>query len=247
MHSNHIFLKSSPLFSALSDEKIESLLEQANIIKCTKGRVLFLSDEPATHFYFLKFGWIKLFRETLDGAESIVDVLNDGHIFGESAMFSEDLYTYGAEAVEPSEVISLPLSMIKNELDTNLYFAKSFIRFLSDSRDNKEHEIEHRSLQTAPQRIGCFLLRLTDQKKKGPLTIHLPYDKTLVAKRLGMQPETFSRALTKLREETGIRIKGSTVEMDSITQLQEFTCSACSSGFPCRDLAKKGTCVGEHH
>jgi CRP-like cAMP-binding protein len=92
-------------------------------------------------------------------------------------------------------------------------------------------------VQNAPQRIGCFLLRLANQTAlDNTITIHLPYDKTLVASRLGMQPETFSRALAKLKEKTGIRIKGATIEMESLNQLSDFSCAACSSSFPCKDL-----------
>ena len=106
-------------------------------------------------------------------------------------------------------------------------------------RRQQDRELEHRTIQNAPQRIGCFLLRLADQSKTGPVTIHLPYDKTLVASRLGMQPETFSRALSKLKSQTGITIKGATIEMDSLNQLVEFSCAACSSEFPCKDLTAK--------
>jgi len=52
-----------------------------------------------------------------------------------------------------------------------------------------------------------------------------------------MQPETFSRALSKLEEKTGIRIQGATIEIDNIEQLSTYSCAACSSEFPCKDIA----------
>lgn len=103
-------------------------------------------------------------------------------------------------------------------------------------RRQQDRELEHRTIQNAPQRIGCFLLRLTNQEEEGSVKIHLPYDKTLVASRLGMQPETFSRALNKLKDKTGIRVKGATVELDNLEQLTSYSCSACSSEFPCKDI-----------
>ena len=106
-------------------------------------------------------------------------------------------------------------------------------------RRRQDQELEHRTIQNAPQRIGCFLLRLTRQDAEGPVTIHLPYDKTLVASRLGMQPETFSRALAKLRDATGITVRGATIEMDSLDRLVRYSCAACSSEFPCQDLNAK--------
>lgn len=79
-------------------------------------------------------------------------------------------------------------------------------------------------------------MRLADSDSKGPVTIHLPYDKTLLAARLGMQPETFSRALAKLKEQTGIRVKGAVVELDNLEQLINYSCQVCSSEFPCKDV-----------
>ena len=68
------------------------------------------------------------------------------------------------------------------------------------------------------------------------VTITLPYDKTLIASRLGMKPETFSRALAKLKQETQIEIKGPMVTIKDMQRLISFTCNHCSSSFPCEDL-----------
>jgi CRP-like cAMP-binding protein len=132
--------------------------------------------------------------------------------------------------------VSLPLEPLKTELESNNKIALNMLKSMAAKRRQQERELEHISIQNASQRIGCFLLRLTDQNNKGPSTIHLPYDKTLVAARLGMQPETFSRALAKLRTQTGIHIKGSTIELESIQQLSSYSCTACTAEFPCNDL-----------
>jgi CRP-like cAMP-binding protein len=91
-------------------------------------------------------------------------------------------------------------------------------------------------VQSAPQRIGCFLLRLCKAQEEGEVTLHLPYDKTLIAARLGMKPETFSRALTRLRQESDIEVKGATVSIPDIQRLVGYTCNACSNAYPCKDL-----------
>ena len=51
--------------------------------------------------------------------------------------------------------------------------------------------------------------------------IRLPYDKFLVAGRLSMKPETFSRALASLREH-GVRTDGNLVSIDDVAALQRF-------------------------
>lgn len=230
------------LFDSCSQLFKTRLAEKSQSVILGKGQVLFMNGDPADRFYVIQNGWIKLFRETLDGAQAVVDILTTGHMFGETCLFQEDAYPFSAEAAEGSVLLSLPLALLKSEIETNPAFALAMLSSMARYRRQQDQELEHRTLQNAPQRIGCFLLRLADQDSTGPVTLHLPYDKMLVASRLGMQPETFSRALAKLKEATGIQIKGATIEMKDVSQLVKFSCSACSAEFPCSDLAGKKSC-----
>ena len=236
MNTDLDLVKKINIFKSLDDSAIERLVQNAVETGHRKGKIFFIHGDEATRFYYIKSGWIKLFRETLDGDQAVVDILPAGHIFGETSIFENDIYPYSAEAVEPTEVISFPLANLKSEIENNNKLALSMLNAMARYRRQQDQEIEHRVIQNAPQRIGCFLLRLVQQDENGPVKIHLPYDKTLLASRLGMQPETFSRALSKLKKETGITVSGSTIEMDSINRLVHFSCSACSSEFPCKDL-----------
>lgn len=229
-------LKSLKLFGVCDDSYISDLARQSRTISCNKGYVLFLHEEQAEKFYIVTKGWIKLFRETLDGSQAVVDILPEGHMFGETSIFQEGVYPYSAEAVEPTEIIVLPISMLKTEIELNQKLALNMLSAMARYRRQQDQEIEHRALQNAPQRIGCFLLRLADQASDGQVVINLPYDKTLVASRLGMQPETFSRALAKLKDATGIEVSGATIKCENLDQLSSYSCSACSSEFPCQDL-----------
>lgn len=229
-------IESHPIFKGLPKEVTATFAASARAQHYPKGKILFLQQDKAESFYIIATGWVKLFRETFDGDEAVIDVLNEGCIFGETAIFEDGIHHNSAQSIEDTMLLSLPLSLLKqqmiqsNELSMKMFGAMSRYRRLQDQ------ELEHRDLQSAPQRIGCFLLRLCNQDQLGPITLHLPYDKSLIAARLGMKPETFSRALTRLRRETGIRINGSTVIMDGLSQLTSYSCSACSSTFPCEDI-----------
>ncbi len=232
-------LISVPLFKSLQDDTLENLIRTASSSMHPKKKILFIHEEKAERFFLIKSGWVKLFRETLEGDQAVIDILTRGHLFGEMSVFDGGLYPYSAEVVEKSEIISLPTHILKSEIENNHKFAVAFLNAMATSRNRQDHEIEHRVIQNASQRIGCFLLRLDkNEREEGLIKIHLPYDKTLVAARLGMQPETFSRALSKLKKETGIRVKGSYIEMDSLDPLSNYSCVACSSEFPCRDLSE---------
>lgn len=233
------------LFQSCPDGVLEKLAAGAKVIEAGKGQLLFSNEDDATNYYIVIKGWVKLYRETLDGAQAVVDILTTNHLFGETSIFQDDKYPYSAEATEPTTLISLPLKALKDAIENEPKIAMSMLSSMALYRKQQDNELEHRTLQNAPQRIGCFLLRLADQNSPGPVTIYLPYDKTLVASRLGMQPETFSRALAKLKKETGLRVKGATIEVDNILTLSRYACAACSSEFPCHDLKKSPLKVAE--
>jgi len=231
-----VILKTESLFQDCAEPVLTQLAAQGRIISADKGQILFVNHEEAESFYIVVSGWIKLFRETLDGAQAVVDILPQGHIFGETSIFENGEYPYSAEATENMQLLVLPLKLLKQEIENNPQMALKMLSAMARYRKQQDREIEHRTLQNAPQRIGCFLLRLANQDAQGNVKIHLPYDKTLLASRLGMQPETFSRALSKLKEKTGIKVNGATIEMDSLDQLVQYSCAACSSEFPCKDI-----------
>lgn len=232
-------IKSLSVFASSQVTFLDHLAQQSQVQKLQKAQVLFINEQEAERFYVVKKGWIKIFRETLDGTQAVVDILNEDSIFGETAIFQDDIYPYSAEATELSEVISMPIALLKQEIDDNPKFAFDMLASMARFRRLQDQELEHRTIQNASQRIGCFILRLADQGSDGKTVVNLPYDKTLVASLLGMQPETFSRALGKLKSETGITIKGATITMDDLSNLSNYSCAACSSEFPCKDIQKK--------
>lgn len=230
-------LKNISFFNFFSEETLKKIEQRASVVNHPKGNILFVNNDHADHFYIVQSGWIKLYRETIDGAQSIIDILTFNQIFGETSIFQDDTFPFTAEAAEDSTVIVLPLHLLKSEIEHNTKLAMTMMSSMARYRKQQDQEIENRTLKNAPQRIGCFLLRLIEQRdKQKDLCIRLPYDKTLVASRLGMQPETFSRALNKLKQEIQMSVQGRDIIINDVQELVHYTCSACTSEYPCNDL-----------
>lgn len=223
------------VFRTIRPQTKVSLAAASRAQNFAKGKIIFMYEDEASWFYFLESGWIKLFRETLDGDEAILDVLPPGSLFGEMAFYEGGTYSYGAEAIEDCRIVSFPLGFLDREVQENPAFAVNFLRHAAGKSLAKDKEIELRSVQNAPQRIGCFLLRLCSENEGNSKTLHLAWEKSLIAARLGMTPETFSRSLAKLQKDVGIRIKGPTIEIPDVGALVRYTCASCSNVFPCEN------------
>lgn len=229
-------LKRLPLFSNMNSSLFTAFCQAAQIQRLQKGTTLFLQDGPSEWFYVITSGWVKLFTETLDGDEAVIDMLTAGHVVGETGILEDGLHTFGAATVEPVTLLRLPSSLLKSAVAEDHNTALAMLGSLSRHRQRQTREIESLTLQNASQRIGCFLLRLCDPDLENPITLTLPYDKSLIAARLGMKSETFSRALNKLRAETNIAVKGAVVTVPDVQTLSMYVCSACSNEYPCKDM-----------
>lgn len=215
-------LRGASLFSNLSEEDISCFHDAAHARTYKKGKILYLQDEPAEFFYVICGGWIKLFYTMPEGEEVIVDMLTTGHMAGESAIFEQGRHTSNAQVVEDAQLLSIPSKLLKDRISLSPTLALSMLS--SMSRHHRRHygAIALNAMQSAPQRIGSFLLRLCPVDKKKGIILHLPYDKALIAYTLGMKGATFSRALNILRQKTGMRMRGSRVEIDSTARLVKF-------------------------
>jgi CRP/FNR family transcriptional activator FtrB len=94
-------------------------------------------------------------------------------------------------------------------------------------------QIKDLKLNSATERLGCYLLALGEQRgagTDGPVTVTLPVEKALLATRLGTTPENLSRAFANLRP-AGVRTSGCTVTITDMAQLR----TACASGPPIPD------------
>ncbi|MDX2027952.1 MAG: Crp/Fnr family transcriptional regulator [Alphaproteobacteria bacterium] len=196
-----------------------------------KEKFYILRRNRQNFFYVICGGWIKLFHTTQEGEEIVVDMLTAGHMVGESAIFEHGHHTSSAQVVEDVQLLSIPAKMLKEQIRLSPTLALSMLS--SMSRHHRRHygEIALNAMQSAPQRIGTFLLRLCPRDEKKGIVFHLPYDKTLIAYTLGMKGATFSRALNILRQKTGIRIMGTRIEIDSVEQLIKFVYGSLASKY----------------
>jgi CRP/FNR family transcriptional regulator, dissimilatory nitrate respiration regulator len=215
-------LRAASLFSNLSDEEFACFQQAAQPRHYEKGKILYLQDNPAEFFYVICSGWIKLFHTTPEGDEVVIDMLTTGHLVGESAVFEHGNHTSNAQVVEDVHLLSIPSKVLKDQIRLSPSLALSMLASMLQRHRRHYDAIALNVMQSAPQRIGYFLLRLCPINKRKNIVFDLPYDKALIAHTLGMKSATFSRALNILRQKTDIRINGTRIEIDSVEQLTKF-------------------------
>jgi CRP-like cAMP-binding protein len=173
-------------------------------------------------------GWVKLSRHTSEGEEAIINLLTRGHLLGDSAIATETPYPYSAHAAEQTSVLEINGGAFRALCIKHPHLTTQIMRSMSDELKNSRAETEHLSLMTAPQRVGCLLLQMSSGMHGKGGTFTFPYDKSLAAAKLGMTPETFSRALSHLKP-AGVMVKGSEINIKNFHELINYVCNHCSA------------------
>lgn len=223
-----------PFLEGIEQQVGERLAQATQEMAAARGEVLCRFGEKAEYLFLIKSGWVKLCRQTADGEEAILNVVGAGYVIGEGAVLGGGELSYTAQAVDACTFCRIPAAALGDALAASHQLSLNFLKILSRHGQRQEDEIEHLTMQKAPQRIGCFLLEMSGRQAEGRAEYDLPFDKSLLAAKLGMKPETFSRALAQLREH-GVQVTQRRVVIDDIAALSDYTCAACSGTYPCDD------------
>lgn len=201
-----------PLLAGLAPEAVRALLAEAQLQLAERHTVLFHQGEPATRFYVLLDGWVKLHRTGRDGEESVIAVVARGESFAEAAIFASQRYPVTATVVADARLLAIPGPAFLGRLRADPELGINMLASMSRRLRGLVRQVEQLSTRSALERLAEFLLHLCPEPGEGGASLRLPLDKHLIAARLGMQPETFSRALARLRP-LGVTSRGDRIEI----------------------------------
>ncbi len=214
-------LRQVPLFHDLSDPELQDIVGGALPREYPRGKVLFQHGERASAFYIILDGLVKVMRHAPDGSEVILGVFGRGNAIAEASVFLEGIYPATAELAADSRLLRIPIPHFREVLLRNAHLALSMLKAAYHRISYLVSELEHLKSQTGCQRVADFILGLCPDRDEGKVEIRLPYEKGLIAARLGMKPESFSRALKRLRQ-MGIEIHRDHVIVPDMALLRHF-------------------------
>lgn len=228
------FFSAVPLFAGLVDEDLDLLVRTAHVQAYKKGEYLHHQGEEARRLSIIQDGWVRLYRGTLDGEDGPARLCTRGDILGERIILPNRLkHFFSAQVISDTHVVNIPATTTKEIVRRNPDIMNALMLDLIEKIGALHVENEHMAMLSAPQRVACLLLRLSAHMIGKGGTFTFPYDKSLAAAQLGMQRETFSRALSCLKR-YGVVAQGSEIKIDNFITLSAFSCKRCSLATECR-------------
>jgi len=198
MNSKIEEIKAFPLFSGLEPEHLTTLSAIAVPKRISKKAVLFREGDEAKGFFLLLKGRVKLSKVSSTGKEQILHFVQKGQSFAEAALYMNKTYPATAEALEETELFFIPREALSQAMTSDPGLAMNLIGHLARYLQLLTRKVEELSLMDATARLAQHLL---GNMEAATGLVRLGAGKGQTASSLGMAVETFSRTLTRFKDE----------------------------------------------
>ncbi len=214
------FLANLPLFSDLTPEEIGRVAAGTKRIYATKGEPLFHRGERCEGFHVVLYGQVKLFLTSPQGTEKVIEIMGPGFSFGEAILFMDMPYVVSAQALRDSLLLHVSKAVVFDEIGRDPRFARRMLAGMSRKLHHLIRDVEAYSLRSGLERVIGYLLREEPEAGAKALSVTLPANKMIVASRLNLTPEYFSRILHELEGEGLLVLDGRTVTVPDVERLR---------------------------
>jgi CRP-like cAMP-binding protein len=221
------------LLSDFAEIEKDLLIKEGSTHFYPRKKLLFRHGDPVTHFYVINSGTVRLFYETPDGCEVTTDFLVAGDTLCSAEIFSlsEEQHSH-AVAVNDVTVMKFSIGWLRKTAGQYPSVAFNLLAALSQQTQRLKTETGNQSLMSAVQLAACFLQKSCVLHGLDPAGFDLPYNKSLIASRIGIKMETLSRSFPKLKE-IGITVNDRHITFTDLPGIKQNVCDHCSGAEQC--------------
>ncbi len=189
---------SSRLFQAMTASEREAVLGAAAHRSLHKGQVLIRQGEPASTFFLMERGYLKLTQLTPDGAEVIVRFVGPGDPVAGVAALGEAPYPVTAAACDAVDALAWSRGQLADLLARYPQLKTNILREMTAHMDDALTRLRELATLDVRQRLAHTLLRLTVKAAAGAgLAVPHTLTRQELAELTGTTLFTVSRILTE--------------------------------------------------
>ena len=195
------------IFKNMEVDAVSQIMKQGYTYQIPKNKTIILENNIITHLHFVLVGWVKVYTNN----KNILQIIGSNDSILEDYVLSDRLFHANVKTVTDVLMFSLPLSVVKKQINLNNKFTKNLLQNIMSKSINKSQDMELIKTKSAVERVGSFLLKLNVEKKWLSNKIELPYNKSLIASNLGMSREALSRTISSLKKKGYVITKNSLI------------------------------------
>jgi len=212
-----------PLFEGLAPEELTRMAKGTHQLRLAKGDTLFRQGDACTGFHVLVYGQIKLGLSSAQGTEKVVEIIQPGQSFGEAIMFMDKAYFVFAQALSDSLLLHISKAALDEELRSDHAFVRKVLAGMAMRLHQLMLDVESYSLHSGTQRVIGYLMHELPESDHGRdnVVLELSSNKGVIASRLNLTQEHFSRILHDLIVLGLIAVEGKRIHIPNVPKLQK--------------------------
>jgi CRP-like cAMP-binding protein/CheY-like chemotaxis protein len=188
------------------EKKLNEFVDGRHVDYYKKRQRIFSEGNHPIRLYYVQKGKVKLFKANDEGKELIIRIVNEGEFFGYTAMFEGSVYKESADALEDSEIATIPRNEFEELLHCHSDVSRKFIKMLASDISEKEEQLLHIAYNSLRRKVADALLSVHKTYHTAPDgDIYLSREN--LAALAGTATESLIRTLTSFKAEHLIDIR----------------------------------------
>jgi len=213
-------VRHASLFGRLPESVLSTLLDQQTVRVTGKAVTLCEWGAPVETCFVVLKGMAKLVRSSAEGEAAVLSICGPGRTLMLAEGLSGKPCSATVESVTPVRLMALDVAALRRSMATDSKLSMTLLAAAAADLRLLVGHVEELKAMTGPVRVAAMILNLSEARA-GARALILPYEKQLIAGRLGMAPENFSRALKQLRE-YGVQFSRDRLQIADLGRLRAF-------------------------
>jgi len=194
------------LYRTLDSDQLDKVVRASRILRPCSGKQIVQKDEPTKGIYLVVYGQVRVYFDRKDGAERTIAILGHDNCFGVPEVILDRPHLASVEVISDAMVVMTPRETLFELAHENPIFSERLLSCVAHQLYHLMHDAKRHTLNTATERLAGFLLRQRAYQSNN--TVELNASKTVIASKLGISSETFSRLLHSFSDQGLIEVHG---------------------------------------
>lgn len=213
-------LQELPLFGVLNASAFQQICAATSEIDAPRGTILRRRGERCSSMGIVAEGRVKLSLVTKRGIEKIIALLGPRGRFSDGLLFSGETSLATVEALSNSRILNIDKKALLREIRGNPDFAQLYIEDLSRRLCQRVKDIESYTVLSGTERLIDYLLSEEPESAVNGVRHVILERKGVIASRLNLTHEHFSRILYDLASRKLIEVHGAHLLIPDVQALK---------------------------
>ena len=184
------------LLRHLHPDELSRLAANAALVHHAPGATIFQKDDPGTSMMAVANGRVKICTYSQDGRELVLNIIDQGGLFGEIALLDGQPRSADAVALARTDLLVLERSRLMPFLTAHPDITTRLIAVLCQRLRQTSTALEDALLRDVPSRVARAVLRLADTFGKphpSGVRLEIKLSQTQIGSLIGISRESVNR------------------------------------------------------